>query len=405
MLKYKNNVNFVSILLQILILEVEIMNNFSFYNPTTIIFGKNTISQIGDELRKKGISSVLLLAGSGSIRHNGVYDTAVKSLNNNDIRFIEHWGVRPNPIVEHAREGIELIKIHNLQAVLAIGGGSVIDEGKSIAVGYYLDDVWQAFDKSVVPQKALPVFTILTLSGTGTESNRNAVLSNKAMQLKLSLYSDLNFPKVSIIDPSVQISLPWNQTVNGGVDAITHCMENYFTGTGQETTISISEALMRTIIRCLDELQISPTDYDWRANLSWASVLALNGISAAGMNGGDWATHKLQHAISAIYPDVAHGPGLAAIFPSWLLYCSRANPQQFARWAKNVWGADSVEQGVQNMVSKFKKWGIPVSIKELGVMKEDLPAIVQKCLGIAPVIGGLVKLSQQDIEAIYEMAW
>jgi alcohol dehydrogenase YqhD (iron-dependent ADH family) len=382
------------------------MENFIFYNPTKIIFGKDTVSQIGNVLKEDGINSVLLLAGSGSIKKNGVFDVVEKSLNNNGIKFETHFGVRPNPIVEHSREGKEIMLKHNLQAVLAVGGGSVIDEGKSVASCFYLDDIWNAFEKKVVPTKGIPIYTVLTLSGTGTEANMNAVLSNEKLKKKMSLYSDLHFPKTSVIDPSVQLSLPWNQTANGGIDAITHCMENYFTGISQETTTAVSEALMKTIIKSLDTLQTNPNDYLSRANLAWAAVLALNGISAAGMNGGDWATHKLQHGISAIYPDVAHAPGLSALFPSWIRYNYMLNEPQFLRWAKNVWNANSVEEGLEKMCAKFKQWGHPTCVRELKIVdKNRYPEIVKKTLGIAPIIGGLRHLTKADIEKIYEMAW
>ena len=382
------------------------MENFNFYNPTKIIFGKDTIPQIGNVLKDDGINSVLLLAGGGSIKQNGVYDTIIKSLNDNNIKFEAHFGVRPNPIVEHVIEGKEIMLKHNLQAVLAVGGGSVIDEGKSIASGFYIDNIWDAFEKKIIPNKGIPIYTILTLSGTGTEANMNSVLSNAKLEKKMTLYSNLHFPKVSIIDPSVQMSLPWNQTANGGIDAITHCMENYFTGKLQETTSAISEALMKTIIKSLDILQEKPNDYTSRANLAWASVLALNGISGAGMAGGDWATHKLQHGISAIYPDVAHAQGLSALFPSWIKYTYKLNEPQFLRWAKNVWDANSVEEGVEKMCTKFKQWGNPISVSELNIVdKNRYPEIVEKTLGIAEIIGGLKKLTKEDIEKIYEMAW
>ena len=395
------------------------MNNFTFYTPTKVIFGENTIPQIGNELKKHEVNSVLLLAGSGSIKQNGVYDTTVKSLKENGISFVEHFGVRPNPTVEHAREGKDLIAKNNLQAILAVGGGSVIDEAKAIAAGYFIDDIWNAFVQKEIPKKALPVYTILTLSGTGTEANMNSVLSNHALKLKRAMYCEYTFPKVSIIDPTVQMSLPWEQTVNGGIDAITHCMENYFVGKNQEfchnqeSTISISEALMNTIIKCIDGLQKDPNNYLCRANLAWASTCALNGLSAAGMGGGDWATHRMQHAISALYPEVAHGAGLAALFPTWIRYCNENNKPQFERWAKNVWNANSVEDGVENMVKKFKQWGSPTSISELivdntanaRVPKESLPAIVDTCEQISFQLGSVRILKREDYAKIYEMAW
>jgi alcohol dehydrogenase YqhD (iron-dependent ADH family) len=162
---------------------------------------------------------------------------------------------------------------------------------------------------------------------------------------------------------------------------------------------------MKSVIKSLDALQKNPDDYQSRANLAWAAVLSLNGISAAGMNGGDWATHKLQHGISAIYPEVAHAPGLTAIFPAWIEYCRELNKPQFLRWAKEIWNANSVEEGIENMCAKFKQWGSPTSIKELEIPKDSYPEIVENTLGIAPVVGGLKKLSKEDITQIYEMAW
>jgi len=382
------------------------MHNFTFYTPTKVIFGKDTIPQIGIELKKNNVASVLLLAGSGSIRQNGVYDSTIKSLKENNISFIEHFGVRPNPTVEHAREGKELITKNNLQAILAVGGGSVIDEAKALAAGYFLDDIWDSFAKKSVPQKALPIYTILTISGTGTEANMNSVLSNHALKKKLALYCEYTFPKISIIDPTVQMSLPWHQTVNGGIDAITHCMENYFVGQNQEITISMSEGIMQTIIKCLDKLQQDANCYFSRANLAWASTCALNGITAAGMAGGDWATHRMQHAIGALYPEVAHGAGLAALFPSWIRYCNENNKTQFERWAKVVWNANSVEEGIENMVKKFKQWGSPTSISELKIVpKESLPAITDACEQISPQLGAVRILKRDDYAKIYEMAW
>ena len=382
------------------------MQNFTFYTPTKVIFGKDTIHKIGIELKNNNVKSVLLLAGSGSIKQNGVYDSTINSLKENGISFVEHFGVRPNPTVEHAREGKDLIQKNNLQAILAVGGGSVIDEAKGLAAGFYLDDIWDSYSRKAAPQKALPLYTILTFSGTGTEANMNSVLSNHALKKKLAMMCEHTFPKISIIDPTVQMTLPWHQTVNGGIDAITHCMENYFVGKEQEMTIAMTESIMITLIKCLDRLQQDPNCYACRASLAWASTCALNGLTAAGMAGGDWATHRMQHAISALYHEVAHAAGLAALFPSWIRYCNANNKPQFERWAKNVWNANTVEEGVENMVKKFKQWGSPTSISDLKVVpKESLPAITEACEQISAQLGAVRILKKDDYAKIYEMAW
>lgn len=381
------------------------MKNFTFYNPTKVIFGKDTISKIGAEIASAGIKNVLLLAGGGSIKKNGVYDAVVNSLQTNNIKWREHFGVRPNPEVMHAREAKVLIKENNLEAVLAVGGGSVIDEAKAICSGYYLDDIYDEYIGKATPSKGLPLYTVLTLSGTGSEMNMGSVLSNDELGLKLGFFSAFHFPKVSIIDPSVQASLPQNQTVNGGIDAITHCMENYFVGTTQEVTTELCLGLMRTLLKCIDILVVTPEDYDARASLAWASTLALNQLTAAGMNGGDWTTHRLQHGISALYPRVAHAEGLAAVFPSWLRYTYDANELQFKRWAKEVWDGDSVEEGVQNMVKKFRSWGQPTCIKELNVPRERIPDIVDTVVKFAPTLGQVKILKADDYRKIYENAY
>ncbi len=315
------------------------MENFTFYNPTKLIFGKNTIPKMGRELKKSGINKVLLLAGSGSIKSNGTYESAIQSLKNSGIEWSELWGVRANPLLSHAIEGISIVKDKNVNAILAVGGGSVIDEAKSIAAGYYLDNLWTAFEDKISIDKALPVYTILTLSGTCSEMDPYAVLTNDENLKKWNISGDALYPKVSIIDPEVQMSLPWHQTVNGAIDAMSHIMEFYFMGKDEEATLSVDEALMKTIIQSVDKLQEEPCNYSARANLAWAATLGLNGISGVALHGGDWASHQIEHGISALHPEIAHGAGLAVVFPAWIYYMNRYNTDIFKRWAKNVWNS------------------------------------------------------------------
>ena len=305
------------------------MENFTFFNPTKVIFGRRTIPRIGEEINKKGYNKILLLAGKGSNRENGVYDATVKSLKRAGIEWIECWGVKPNPILSHAEEALELVRKEGLQMVLAIGGGSVIDEAKSIAAGFYLNNIWDAFEENQTINKALPVFSILTLSGTCSEMDPFAVLTNEVEKKKWNIGGDALFPKVSIIDPSVQMSLPWSQTVNGAIDAMSHVMEFYFLGEKEEITIALDEAIMRTIIKCLDMLKDDEKNYQARANIAWSATLALNGISGIALKGGDWSSHRLEHGISALHPDIAHGAGLAVVFPAWIKYTQNENPEQF----------------------------------------------------------------------------
>lgn len=380
------------------------MDNFNFYNPVRVLFGEATIPQIGRELKNAGIKKVLLLAGGGSIKSNGVYDTAIKSLRRAGIEWVELWGVRPNPTLEHALKGIEICRSNGLESILAIGGGSVIDEAKSIAAGFYLDDLWEAFEGNEKINNALPLYTILTISATCSEMNMFAVLSNEEQKKKWAIRSEYIFPKISIIDPGVQMSLPWRQTLNGGIDAISHTMEFYFLGTNQEISISIDEAIINTLIKSIDMLQNDEKNYNARANLAWSSALALNGVSGASMRGGDWAVHNIEHSISVLYPEVAHAEGLSVIYPAWILYMQENNKSQFERWAKNIWGADSVEKGVEMLKNKYKSWGAPVSLRELHIAKEVIPDLATNAM-IRGEFGILKKLNYNDVINILELAF
>lgn len=380
------------------------MENFVFYNPTKIIFGKNTISTMGREIQKSGLKRILLLAGSGSIKKNGVYKEVIDSLNKFGIEFEEIWGVRPNPILSHALEAIEIVRTKNIDAVLAVGGGSVIDEAKAVAAGFYLDNLWAAYEWKVPIERALPIFTVLTLSGTCSEMDSYAVLTNESEMKKWNIGSPYIFPKVSIIDPSVQMSLPWHQTVNGAIDAMSHVMENYFLGTNQEVTLALDESLLRTIIKNLDALQIDNFDYNNRASLAWSATMGLNGNTVVGLGGGDWGSHRIEHGISALFPEIAHGAGLAVVFPAWIKYLSGFFPGHFNRWASEVWSAATVEEAVIKMKQKYSSWKAPVTLRELGIKEEDIERITDNSMRIGQ-IGVLKNLSRDEIIEILKLAY
>lgn len=379
------------------------MENFKFYNPTKVIFGKDTIRQIGEQIVSFNIKKVLLLYGGGSIKINGVYSSVVSSLKQNNIEFVELPGVQPNPVVTHVREAIRIAKSENVQAVLAVGGGSVIDEAKSIAAGFYVDEVWNIFERKETVQKALPLFTVLTLSATGTEMNSFAVLTNSEEKKKWSFGSPYSYPLVSVIDPTVQMSLPWRQTINGGVDSLSHIMELYFAGGDTETTLAINEALMRTIIKSMNILLENEKDYSARAELAWCASLALCGITGVAMNGGEWTVHRIEHAISAFYPEVAHAEGLAVIFPAWLKYVNSDNPKRFERWAKNVFGADSIDEGIAAFISILKKWKAPTTLAELNVDKSLIPELASNAMQQG-TLGNFRKIEYDDVVKIFNLA-
>ena len=357
------------------------MRNFVFHNPTKYIFGKGTIPKIGEEIKAFGVKKVLLVAGRGSIRKIGVYDTVVESLKEHGVEWVELWGIIPNPVLSKVKEGIELAKKENVDGVLAVGGGSVIDSAKAIANGVFVDDVWKLFLRKnpLKPTKALPIFVVLTLSASGSEMNGISVITNEEEKVKWSYRSITNYPKVSIVDPTVQFSLPKIQTANGGSDSLSHILETYLTGLPTDTTVYYNEGLMKSIIYNIDILMDDPKNYEARASFAWASTLAFNGISLAGL-GGDWAAHAIEHAISALHPEVAHGSGLAVVQPAVILYRKKFNPEITKRWAKEIFGKDTVEDGVNELRKKYRSWGLPTTLKELGVTKGEWDIIAVKAI-------------------------
>ncbi|ROL58321.1 iron-containing alcohol dehydrogenase [Bacteroidetes/Chlorobi group bacterium Naka2016] len=383
------------------------MQNFVFHNPTKVIFGKGTIPTIGKEIAKFNVGKVLLLAGGGSIKNNRVYQQVVDSLRANKIEWIEHWGVRANPVLSHANEGIRIIKEKGLEGILAVGGGSVIDEGKSIAAGVFLDNLWDAFERKVNITKALPIFTVLTISATCSEMDPYAVLTNEEENKKWNIGSPVLYPKVSVVDPSVQFTLPWHQTVYGAIDALSHIMEFYFQSKGEEPTTSLDETLILNIFRSVDTLQKDPKNYDARATLAWSAILALNGFSAAGLYGGDWACHTIEHGISALHPEVAHGAGLAVVFPAWIKYIHPLNEPTFLRWAKNIFNKNNVESAVVALKEKYKSWGAPVSLRDLNITKDEISKIAEIIYKATEIrnIGEIKNLDYNDIIEILKIAY
>ncbi|MCX5973724.1 MAG: iron-containing alcohol dehydrogenase [Coprothermobacterota bacterium] len=379
------------------------MENFILENPTRLVFGRNTIETVGSEIGAKGCRNLLLVAGGGSIRSNGVYERATASLASAGIQWGELWGVQPNPTLDKALEGVAEARKRKVDGVLAIGGGSAIDTAKAIAAGVFLEDLWQAYEETVKIECALPVFVILTLSATGSEMNHFAVLTHQTERKKWGLGSRFFYPTVSIVDPSAQLSLPWEQTRNGAIDAMSHVMEFYFSARDQETALALDESLLRSIVVATDRLQQQPQDYASRANLAWAATLALNGVSGATMV-GDFMTHGLEHTVSAFYPQVAHGAGLGVIHPAWIEYMEPTYPATFARWARNVWDADSVKEGTARMRSCLQRWGAATRLRELGVDREQIPAMAASI----PPSRRKTKLKEMalaDLEAILNLSW
>jgi len=385
------------------------MKNFDFHNPTRLVFGKDTIPNIGSYVQQYGEKKVLLLYGKGSIFKNGVYDQVVASLQAAGITYVEMSGVQPNPVLSKVRETVQFMKEEQVEAIVAVGGGSVLDTAKICAASYYYaEDPWDFYERKVFPDKALPIYGILTLSATGSEMNSGGVITNEEEKKKWGWGSKVTYPRLSIVDPSVQKSLPRNQTVKGVVDTLTHVFEAYFGGT-KNTLMQdeFSEGIIRTTMAAAKVLLEDPSDYDARAELAWAATLALNGLNGLG-RAGDWASHGIEHSLSAYY-DIAHGEGLSMVMPAWMQYVYKEDVDKFARFGEKIFGLELEDQEAQALaaIKAYKDFlqgiGAPVTLRERGIGEEHLVEMSKNALLRGP-LGTLKVLSEKDVLEILRLA-
>jgi hypothetical protein len=362
------------------------MENFEFFNPTRIIFGKGTENKIGEILKRNKIKKILFVYGKESIKKIGLYDRVVRSLKENDIDFIEHSGVKPNPVLSHTKEGIEKAKAEKVDAILAVGGGSVIDEGKTIAVGAKSKkDVWVYFKRGDEIKSALPVYTILTLAATGSEMNGFAVITKEETQEKLSISSEHIFPKVSILNPELTFTVSPQYQAYAAVDAIAHVIEYYFSGTYCPSLQNrLIEGLIKTIMETTERILEEPRNYNARAEFMWSATLALNGLTRLGIKGGSFPNHMIAHALGALY-DLAHGACLSIVIPAWMRWYKDRNIQQFERFAKEIFNKNNADEGIVQLKSWFKKIGAPVSLKDSNISSSEINKIVENAYNIAKV--------------------
>ncbi|MER2107003.1 MAG: iron-containing alcohol dehydrogenase [Solibacillus sp.] len=382
------------------------MNTFSFYNPVRIHFGEGTIKNLATEVPKYG-KNVLIVYGGGSIKNNGVYDAVVEQLQSIGATIFELGGVEPNPRVSTARKGIEICKAENIDLVLAVGGGSVIDCTKLIAAGAKTDaDAWDIVTKKAIPQSALPLAVVLTISATASEMNSGSVITNWETKEKYGWGSPHVFPKFSILDPTYTYSVPQNQVVNGVVDTMTHIFEQYFhNATNTPLTDEMAEGILRTLIEVAPKALKDPTNYEHRETLMLAGTLGLNGFLSLGSR-GDWATHNIEHAVSAYY-DIPHAAGLAILFPNWMRHNVHVNPERFAKVATRVFGVTTEGKTVEEValegidaLSKF--WtsiGAPSRLADFDITDEKFENIIDHTLVNGP-FGNFTKLQREDVEAI-----
>ena len=386
------------------------MQNFTFQNKTKIIFGKETEKNVGEEV-KKFSDNILLHYGGGSIKKYGVYDTIKKSLTSAGIKVTELGGVKPNPRLSLVKKGIKICRENNIDFILAVGGGSVIDSAKTIAAGVpYSDDVWDFFAGKAEIKEALPIGTVLTIPAAGSEASPAAVITKENDNLKWDIGSSLIRPKFSILNPELTFTLPDYQTICGASDIIAHIMERYFTQTRNvELTDRLCESTLKTIINNIPTVLENPENYSARAEIMWGGTIAHNGLLGTGRT-GDWASHAIEHELSAIY-DVAHGAGLAVIFPAWMRYVYKENIDKFVQYAVRAWNIEAdfenpektALKGIKQTKQFFKSIGLPTTLKELDIPGDKLELMAEKCAGNG-TIGNFKELDKNDVLNIYKLA-
>jgi len=387
------------------------MNNFNFYSPTYFVFGKERENEAGKYVKRFGGTRVLIHYGGGSVIKSGLLDRVKSSLAAEKIFYTELGGVLPNPRSGLVYKGIEICKKEKIDFVLAIGGGSTIDSSKAIALGSLYDgDFWDFYEGKQV-EKALSVATILTISAAGSEGSGGSVVTHENGMLKRACGGDAMRPVFSILNPELTCTLPHYQTACGATDMMAHVMERYFTNTKDvEITDRLCEGILLTIIKEAPIALANPNDYESRANLMWAGMVAHNDVCGVGRE-SDWSSHQMEHELSAFY-DVAHGAGLAVMFPAWMKHVMRHDVTRFAQFAVRVWGCEMNFQDPETTalegIAKFEKFlisiGMPVRFDELDAKKEDIPTLV-KTLGLGSrTLGNFVKLTEKDVTEIYKLA-
>lgn len=390
------------------------MRDFEYYAPTRIIFGKDTHYQIGQLLKEKKCRKVLIHYGGNSAVRSGLLEEVKNSLQEAGIAFVTLGGVVPNPRLSKVREGIALCQKEDVDFLLAVGGGSVIDSCKAIGYGVANPqcDVWDFFLRKAVPTSCLPVGVILTIAASGSEMSGSCVITNEEGWLKRSsARSNLCRPQFAILNPRLTYSLPCYQTESGCVDILMHTMERYFVNSEtMEITDSISESLMQTVIYNARILMKEPGNYNARAEVMWAGSLSHNGLTGCGTGSGDWACHQLEHELGGMF-DIAHGAGLAAIWGSWARYVYQENPERFAQFASNVFEIPcstdyekTALAGIEAMEDFFRSIEMPTNLHELGLnlTEEQIHELAFKCsFEDTRTIGMFKQLGIKDMEKIY----
>ena len=392
------------------------MKDFNFYAPTRVVFGRESEEKLPQLIQQYGGSKVLVHYGGGSARRSGLLDKVEKMLTEAGIAFVELGGVVPNPLLSKVREGIELCRKEQVDFILAVGGGSVIDSSKAIGYGVgYAGDVWDFWDGKAVPQSCLPIGVMLTIPAAGSEMSSSAVITNDEGMLKRGINSDLCRCKFAIMNPERTYTLPPYQTASGATDIMMHTMERYFSKYEDAIlTDAIAEALLKTVMAAAKEVLISSDDYTYRAAIMWASSLSHNDLTECGTE-KDFASHRLEHELSGLF-GVTHGAGLAAIWGSWARYVMDKHLTRFEKFAVNVMGVlqdftnprMTALRGIEAMEHFFMEIGMPICIDDLldrQLTDEEIDQLVEKCSrGGKMNIGAMEVLTPDDMREIYKLA-
>lgn len=386
------------------------MQNFVFHSPTKIIFGRGTEEQVGGEV-KKYCDRVLLHYGGGSIKRYGLYEKALRSLEESGIEVIELAEVKPNPRLSLVHQGIKICREREIRFILAVGGGSVIDSAKAIALGVPYDgEVWDFYTGKAEPQEALPIGVVLTIPASGSEASKSTVITNEEGWYKLGYNNELVKPRFAIMNPELTYTLPSYQTSCGAADILAHVMERYFTKvSGVDFTDRLCEATMKTVINNTPVALREPENYSARAQIMWASTIAHNDLLSTGRI-ADFGSHKIEHELSALY-DVAHGAGLAVIFPAWMKHVYKEDMERFIQFAVRVFDVDLpftspeeiVLEGIRRLTDFFREIGLPTTLKELNIPSDRLEEMAERCVQRGPV-GSFRKLQKNDVLEILRLA-
>lgn len=384
------------------------MQNFVFRNPTKLIFGKGQLEQLKTEIPQFG-KKVLLVYGGGSIKRNGIYDNVISILKDINAEVFELTGVEPNPRVSTVKKGIQICKENGVEFILAVGGGSVIDCTKAIAAGSKYDgDVWDIVTKKTFANEALPFGTVLTLAATGSEMNAGSVITNWETNEKYGWGSPVTFPQFSILDPVHTTSVPKDQTIYGMVDIMSHVLEQYFHhGTNTELQDRYCEAVLKTVIETAPKLLSDLENYEHRETILYCGTMALNGILAMGVK-GDWATHNIEHAVSAVH-DIPHGGGLAILFPNWMQHVVEENVSRFKQFAIRVFhietdGKTDKEVALEGIKALRQFWTsieAPATLADYGIGENEIDIMANKAMAYGE-FGNFKKLNKDDVLSIYK---